>query len=151
MGRMAFMWKLSFGLREASYWSKIGLRSNLVAPKFQNFPGGACPQALLGYRVLDVYLMATALSINERKVYCTAPVKWWYRSKVRSSNCGLQNSSWILPNLITLLQYFSPGRMSTVYLPANAAIWWCSTSLEVLVCYRFVLWFIHNQYVRSGF
>ena len=35
---------LSFGLREASYWPKSGLRSNLIAPKFQNFPGGACPQ-----------------------------------------------------------------------------------------------------------
>ena len=33
MGRMAF------GLREESYWPKNGLRSNLIAPKFQ------CPQA----------------------------------------------------------------------------------------------------------
>ena len=35
---------LSFGLREASYWPKIGFRSNLIVPKFQNFPGGACPR-----------------------------------------------------------------------------------------------------------
>ena len=43
---------LSFGLREALYWPKIGLRSNLIALKFQNFPGGACPQTPLGYSVL---------------------------------------------------------------------------------------------------
>ena len=32
---------LSSGLREASYWPKNGLRSNLIAPKFQNLSGGA--------------------------------------------------------------------------------------------------------------
>ena len=45
---------LSSGLREASCWSKNGLRSNLIASKFQKFSGGgggggggACPQTPL--------------------------------------------------------------------------------------------------------
>ena len=38
---------LSSGLRETSFWPKNGLRSNLIASKFQKFSGGACPQTLL--------------------------------------------------------------------------------------------------------
>jgi len=47
MGRMALLWP-----REASYWPKNGLRSNLIVSKFQNFNGGPCPQLPLGYSVL---------------------------------------------------------------------------------------------------
>ena len=54
---------LSFGQREASYWPKIGLRSNLIALKFQNFPGGICLQAPLGYNVLARALPTWSLQI----------------------------------------------------------------------------------------
>ena len=64
---MAFMRNtLSFGLREASYWPKIGIRSNL-APKFKNFPGGACPQIPLGYIILTGALPTWSVQI------------WWLR------------------------------------------------------------------------
>ena len=61
---------LSSGLREASFWTKNGLRSNVVASKFQNFlgggGGGACPQTPLVLAYLRPHLttpnlMATAL------------------------------------------------------------------------------------------
>ena len=35
---------LSSGLREASFWSKNGLRSNLIVSKFQKFSGGHAPR-----------------------------------------------------------------------------------------------------------
>ena len=52
-GRYSFMWNsVVFAPRESSYCPKNGLRSNFIAPKFQNFPGGACPQTSLGYSIL---------------------------------------------------------------------------------------------------
>ena len=35
---------LSSGLREASFWPNNGLRSNLIASKFQKFSGGHAPK-----------------------------------------------------------------------------------------------------------
>ena len=33
---------LSSGIREASFWPRNGLRTNLIASKFKTFPWGAC-------------------------------------------------------------------------------------------------------------
>ena len=67
------------GLREASYWSKNGLRSNLITPKFQNFSGGACPQAPLGYSILVRTLPTWPLQI------------WWLRPCKWTRDVSLNN------------------------------------------------------------
>ena len=46
---------LSSGLREASFWPKNGLRSNLIAFKFKKFSGGACPQTPLAVACLRTH------------------------------------------------------------------------------------------------
>ena len=38
---------LSSGFREASFWPRNGLRSNLIASKFRKFSGRACPDTPL--------------------------------------------------------------------------------------------------------
>ena len=50
---------LSSGLRETSFWSKNGLRSNLIASKFQKFSGGACPQTPLAVACLRTHRLRT--------------------------------------------------------------------------------------------
>ena len=53
------------GLREALFWPRNGLRSDLIASKFQKFSAGACPQLLHAYicttNLTTPNLMATAL------------------------------------------------------------------------------------------
>ena len=48
---------LSSGLREASFWPKNGLRSNLIASKFQkiSWGGGVCPQTPLAVACLRTH------------------------------------------------------------------------------------------------
>jgi len=61
MGRMAFMWNSvvwpprSIVLAQIYIQIYVCLRSNLIAPKFQNFSWGACPQAPLGYVFLRTH------------------------------------------------------------------------------------------------
>ena len=68
---------LLFGLREASYWPKIGLRSNLIAPKFQNFPGGACPQAPLGCSILACARTTNLITPNLMTTALYYPAMWY--------------------------------------------------------------------------
>ena len=52
-------------------WPKHGLRSDLRAPNFKNFPGGTCPQ--------------TPLAGAHFQAYAHPSSQWPYRSKIAGS------------------------------------------------------------------
>ena len=57
------------GSREASYWTKNGLRSNLIAPMSQILSGGACPALATNHT--NQNLMATALAMHTEGIKTT--------------------------------------------------------------------------------